>query len=208
MYDVFIAMVVDKSGSMFGLRQATVDGYNTFLAEQRELQGSARMSLTLFDTYVEKKFSNKEIHNVKPWGYSDYSPSGNTALLDAVGRTIKETESAVAKGNFKGKVIVAIWTDGQENSSTEWHINQPPKNGDDRDLLGLLRWKQSEGWEFMFLGAGGSEWLERTFGSVVRPENFYGYVATAGGQSAAYAGMTQTISTVRNTGNFVPPTST
>jgi hypothetical protein len=69
-------------------------------------------------------------------------------LLDAIGRTIKETDrriSALPEGEKPGKVILAIFTDGEENASQEYtakHIS---------DLIRIYR--DTKGWEFIFLAA-------------------------------------------------------
>jgi hypothetical protein len=77
-----------------------------------------------------------------------FTPRGSTALFDAIGRTIKETDrriSALPDTDKPGKVILAIFTDGEENSSQEYsskHIS---------DLIRLYR--NEKGWEFLFLAA-------------------------------------------------------
>lgn len=197
---VLINFVLDKSGSMTSLRQASIDGFNLFLAEQCEVPGEAWMGLTQFDTHSQIIHIARPISDIAPMTWEDYCPSGGTALLDAVGSTVKAAEEWVTSHRFDGRVIVVTWTDGEENSSQYWHINQPPVSGDDRDLLGLISWKQNEGWEFLFLGAGGSHWLEQTFGSVVASDQIYGYDHSPNQMQRAYAGVTQSISGTRMTG--------
>lgn len=76
-----------------------------------------------------------------------YTPRGSTALLHAIGRTIKETDrriSALPEATSR-KVILAIFTDGEENASQEYTIKHIS------DLIRLYR--DQKGWEFLFLAA-------------------------------------------------------
>lgn len=134
-------------------------------------------------------------------GPNAYKPDGGTPLLDAVAVTIKGTEAWLAKHpEFTGKVITVVLTDGEENTSTEWHLNHPMVEGDDRDLGGLIQWKQDEGWEFIFLGAGGSAWLERAFGHVVADASFFAYTNDAATSHAMYAGVSNAVTRTRTFG--------
>lgn len=198
--DVIIGAVIDQSGSMMDVVPGTVAGFNHFVNEQKELAvgGEAFLSLTLFSSGFDVRYVAEPIENIPEmtasFGPNPYSPNGSTALLDAVAATIKGIELWVHKRDFKGRVQIMILTDGQENASREWHIRQPRVEGDDRDLLGLIEWKQKEGWEFVFLGAGGTEWLERTFGSViVDTDHVFAYANDNASNTAAYAAASASV---------------
>jgi hypothetical protein len=171
----------------------------------------------MFNTSFDVRYVAKDINTISPLTTFDYMPNGGTALLDAVGTTIKGAEqwieyqkisiktfgtNRVFETSPNYKVIVVILTDGEENSSHEWHLNQPLKPGDDKDVGGLIQWKQNEGWEFMFLGTGGSDWLERTFGSYVARDHIYAYAATNDAHTHTYAGLSNAVSSTRSTGTF------
>lgn len=202
--DVLVNFVLDKSASMSPLRQSSIDGFNQFLDEQRAQPGECRMSLTLFNTSFDVRYVGKPVKQIRPIGMADYLPDGWTALLDAVGTTIKGAEEWVRNHSWTGKVIVAVLTDGEENSSHEWHINHPSIPGDEHDLLGLIQWKQNEGWEFVLLGAGGSQWLERTFGSVVAADRILQYDHNPMSHAQTYAGLSASVSQTRSSGTFDP----
>jgi hypothetical protein len=77
-----------------------------------------------------------------------YSPDGSTALLDAIGRTIDETGSRLAampESQRPGKVIIAILTDGEENSSRVFNWAQISEK--------IRHQREVYKWEFLFLGA-------------------------------------------------------
>ena len=64
--DILINFVLDKSGSMGSLQGPTIEGVNAFIAGQRQGQGRALMSLTLFDTSFDVRFvrvdRGREVH--------------------------------------------------------------------------------------------------------------------------------------------------
>ena len=129
-----IAFILDRSGSMQSISETAVAGFNELLGQQQKehAQTPVRMSLVLFNTDYEVPFA----------------PDGSTALLDAIGRTIDETGARLAampEAERPGKVIIAILTDGEENSSQTFTWAQ---------ISDKIR-HQTEvyKWEFLFLGA-------------------------------------------------------
>jgi hypothetical protein len=217
---MLINVILDKSGSMHHLQRSTIDGFNSFLWDQQRQPGECRLSLTQFDTSFQIDHIAQDINIVPPLSTYTYMPSGGTALLDAVGTTIKNAEQWIAKngttvirtmgagqGMFRSapvdwKVLTVVFTDGEENSSHQWHINQPTVSGDDRDIGGLIQWKQNEGWEFQFMGTGGSAWLEKTFKHVIPPDRFYSYAATNEAHTHSHNLLSSATSTYRGTGTY------
>lgn len=143
-----IAYILDRSGSMQPMQEPAVAAFNDFVKSQLDVPGDARLTLVQFDDAYEVPVSAKPIQNVPQLTAATYTPRGSTALLDAIGRTIKETDhriSALPDTEKPGKVILAIFTDGEENASREYtskHIS---------DLIRLYR--DQKGWEFLFLAA-------------------------------------------------------
>ncbi|MFZ4594967.1 MAG: vWA domain-containing protein [Verrucomicrobiaceae bacterium] len=143
-----IAYILDRSGSMQPMQEPAVAAFNDFIKIQLDVPGDARLTLIQFDDAYEVPVSAKPIQDVPQLTAATYTPRGSTALLDAIGRTIKETDrrlQASPEAEQPGKVIVAIFTDGQENASQEYtakHIS---------DLIRLFR--DTKGWEFLFLAA-------------------------------------------------------
>lgn len=145
---VEIAYVLDRSGSMQGLQEAAIAGFNQFVKSQLDVPGDARLTLVLFDDEYLVPCAAAPIQDVPELNAQTYVPRGSTALLDAIGRTIKDLGQrlvTLSNENQPGKVIVAIFTDGLENASREYtrhHIS---------DLIRLHR--NEKGWEFLFLAA-------------------------------------------------------
>lgn len=143
-----IAYILDRSGSMQSMQEPAVAAFNHFIKTQLDVPGDARLTLVLFDDAYEVPVSAMPIQEVPQLTAATFVPRGNTALLDAIGRTIKETSQRIAAlpaEQRPGKVIVTIFTDGMENASQEYtakHI---------ADLIRLYR--DEKGWEFLFLAA-------------------------------------------------------
>lgn len=142
-----IAYILDRSGSMESMQEPAVAAFNQFVKSQLDVPGEARLTLVLFDDQYEVPLAVLPIEQVPELTAATYVPRGSTALLDAIGRTIKETSAridAMPEAERPGKVILTIFTDGYENASREYtaaHIS---------DLIAMHR---AKGWEFLFLAA-------------------------------------------------------
>jgi Mg-chelatase subunit ChlD len=144
-----IICVVDKSGSMQTIRAEAIGAFNAFLGEQKKHPGEATFTLTLFDTKYDVRLSGKPIADVQDLTEESYVPGGMTALLDAVGRTIDEVGARFAKMEEDARperVILAIITDGQENSSREYTRQQVSEK--------IKTQRDDYKWEIVFLAAG------------------------------------------------------
>jgi hypothetical protein len=143
-----IAYILDRSGSMQSMQEPAVAAFNLFIRSQLDVPGDARLTLVQFDDAYEVPFAAMPIQEVPQLTAATYTPRGSTALLDAIGRTITETNrriSALPEGDKPGKVILAIFTDGEENASQEYTIKHIG------DLIRLYR--DQKGWDFIFLAA-------------------------------------------------------
>jgi uncharacterized protein YegL len=143
-----IAFVLDRSGSMRGMIQESIGGFNAFLEEQKKLPGEAKITLVLFDHEYQLVYGGKDIKVVEPLCERTYVTRGTTALLDAIGRTVDDVGKRLSdtpEEERPERVLVAILTDGLENASSDFtkvKINE---------MISLQREKYS--WEFVFLAA-------------------------------------------------------
>ncbi len=132
-----IHVVLDRSGSMYECIGDTLGGFNHFIEKQKEDNPSGTVTLNLFAHDYDTVYENMPIEQVQKLTNDTYFPRGQTALLDAIGNTIKKIET-------QEKPMVVIITDGHENASTNFthaHV---------KDLISM---KESLGWNFVFLGA-------------------------------------------------------
>lgn len=142
-----IAVVLDRSGSMASVREATIAGFNEFVREQQRLPGEAWLSLLQFDDQFETVI-DCQIADVPLLTAQTFVPRGSTALLDAQGRTIVGLGAellSLPENERASKVIVVTITDGDENASKEFSHAQIVQ------MIGEQREKY--GWEFTYIGA-------------------------------------------------------
>lgn len=144
----YIVYILDRSGSMQPLANDAIGGFNAFLTSQQQQPGRADFMLVLFDHEYLVQVPRMDIQQVQPLNTHTYVPRGQTALLDAVGRTIDDVGrelAAMSEEQRPGKVIVAIFTDGLENAS---RVYTHPR------VAEMIRHQQEKySWEFLFLAA-------------------------------------------------------
>jgi hypothetical protein len=141
--------ILDRSGSMASMREAAVSAFNGFLKEQKELPGEARLSVVLFDDEYLLPYDSLPLEKVRPMVAADFEPRGSTALLDAIGISIDRLGQrlvATPEKDRPGQVVVAIFTDGQENASRKYNLTR---------IHEMIRHQREVyAWEFLFLAAG------------------------------------------------------
>ena len=143
-----LVFILDRSGSMSGLEQDTIGGYNALLGKQKAQEGAAIVTTVLFDDHYELLHDRIGLAGIAPISDREYFVRGATALLDAIGRTIDKIDSAqrhTAEDERAEKVMMVITTDGMENASREY--------APDKVRAMIEHQKEKYGWEFLFIGA-------------------------------------------------------
>lgn len=149
---IYNLIIVDESGSMSHLRQATLSGINetinTIRSAQEEFAETQEHLLTLvtFDSganrpNVRTMIDNQPIAEVKE--FSDYMPNGCTPLYDAMGLSLTKLRHSI-KDDDNASAVVTVLTDGLENASREWNA---------RSLRQLIEQLKEEGWSFSYMGS-------------------------------------------------------
>ena len=164
-----IIIVLDRSGSMATVRNDTMGGYNTFINDQKSrATGEVKVTLVQFDDQYEINYNGRPIQEVPALNETTYVPRGMTALLDAVGKTINTVGDRLAKtaeSERPSLVIFVTLTDGQENASKEFKLEQV------RDLIKHQTEKYK--WQFVFLGADQNSFQAESMGFT--KSNTYNY---------------------------------
>ncbi len=173
-----VLMITDASGSMQPLAEDVRGGHNEYL-DALLADGTAdhiRITLTVFNTEVTVIETAVPVAKATRLDRTNYRPDGGTALLDAVGNTLRQFAKDIVLG--KGdKVLVFIQTDGGENASREFG-----KEG----VASLIAEQEQAGWAFTFSGTGPNGWASR--GAVGMVHSSTSNTATSKGTRAAYRG--------------------
>ena len=143
-----LVFILDRSGSMAGLEDDTIGGFNSMLAKQKDEAGEAVVSTVLFDNKCEVIHDRVDIQRIEPMTRKEYYVRGCTALLDAIGGAIHHIGNVhkyAREEDRPEKTLFVITTDGMENASRRYSYEKV------REMI--TRQKEKYGWEFLFLGA-------------------------------------------------------
>jgi uncharacterized protein YegL len=170
-----LALIVDRSGSMQSIAGDMNGAIRALLEEQAKQPGELRVDVWTFDGTVEHRFSY-----AKPELITDdlVEPRGNTALNDAVGQAIVALGAGFAgmdESDRPAAVIVAIVTDGQENSSKEYKLDQVKQ---------MIETQTNDyGWKFVFFGTEDIDVVTMAAGYGVPQASTMSYARSAKGAS-------------------------
>ncbi len=142
-----LVFVLDRSGSMAGLEDDTVGGFNSVIEKQRAQSGKVYVSTVLFNSESEVIHDRAEISEIKKMERKDFCVGGCTALIDALGGAIKHISSVhsyIRKEDVPEHTLFVIMTDGMENASRHFSSDE---------VKMLVEEKKEQGWEFLFLAA-------------------------------------------------------
>ncbi len=143
-----LVFVLDKSGSMSGLEKDTIGGFNSMLEKQRGEEGDVVISTVLFDDHMQVLHDRTDLAGIGNLTDKDYTVGGSTALLDALGNSIRhinKVQKALPEDERPAKTMFIITTDGQENSSHDFSYEKIRKMVEKK--------QEKKQWEFLFLGA-------------------------------------------------------
>ena len=183
---VELVFVMDRSGSMSGFEADTIGGYNTVLKEQGK--GSNVIVTTVLFSHEYKVLFDGIKPEKAELNTDNYTVGGNTAMLDAIGKTINDIKAREKKLG-KRKVIFVITTDGMENASKEYTYATVSKMIDEQ--------QKKNGWVFMFLGANidASKEAERLKIPVKQSAT---YIQSTTGNDKMYRSLNENISNVQS----------
>lgn len=141
-----VHLLLDTSGSMGSVQDATIDGFNEYINSLKEDGGKFKVSLTLFDSdhenkiRLEKRYESVNVDDVVPLTRETYQPSGGTPLHDAFCMTLKDMQDRKDE-----KYLFVVLTDGMENTSREYKA---------KDMKNLkAKFEAKANWTFVYLGA-------------------------------------------------------
>ena len=145
-------MIIDESGSMMSLKRATEESHLGILqkikSECTEMPNlNQYVNTWLFESHrIEECQTLTKIQADDTLKSIDLRPNGSTPLFDAIGKACTQLEIAMSNLKFQPEdtmVTVAVFTDGEENSSRIF------TQGEIKRLVTRLKTK---GWSFNYYG--------------------------------------------------------
>lgn len=192
-----IIFILDKSGSMQSVVDETIIGFNTFINDQKKLPGEAKLTLKLFSTYGHEEiiYDGTPVQECENLSFLIYVPNGFTALLDAIGNTIKEVGERLNKtkeDERPEKVIMVILTDGQENDSRKYSSDR---------IKSMIEHQTSKySWEFVYLGANQDAFANSALIGI-SGKSTMNYDPSKAGTVKAHASISNYVSSYRTSNN-------
>lgn len=145
-----IALLLDESGSMESIKDATLTGFNKFIKDQKELAGDCTVSLATFNSRnpYALQYEFTPLAEVKQLRGHSFRPDGGTPLLRAMATHIDLTGRALAamkEEDRPDRVLLVVLTDGEENSSRDitWEAVAAK----------IKHQEEVYGWKVVYLGA-------------------------------------------------------
>ncbi|MDY4489803.1 MAG: hypothetical protein SPE19_04670 [Candidatus Faecousia sp.] len=187
-----LVFILDRSGSMAGLEQDTIGGFNAMMKKQRREPGEALISTVLFDSESQVIHDRVPLDQVPVLTEEEYYVRGCTALLDAVGGAIHHISNVhkyARREDVPERTLFVITTDGLENASRRYSYEKVKAM--------IERQKKEYGWEFLFLGANIDAAREAArFG--ISADRAANYLADSKGTGVIYETVSEAVCQVRS----------
>lgn len=143
-----MVFILDASGSMAGLEEDTIGGFNAMIDRQRSEEGIAYVSTVLFSNESHVLHDRVPLDKIEKMTRGDYRVGGCTALIDAIGQAIHHIGNVhkyAREEDVPAHTVFVITTDGMENASHRYSADEVRRM--------VERQKEKYEWEFLFLGA-------------------------------------------------------
>ena len=186
-----MVFILDKSGSMAGLEQDTIGGFNAMIGRQKKEEGEAYVSTVLFSGGSTVIHDRVDIRQVEPLTERQYRVGGCTALIDAIGCAIHHIGNVhkyARAEDVPEHTVFVITTDGMENASHRYTKAEVKRM--------VERQKERYGWEFLFLGAN-IDAISAAEGIGIRRDRAVKYVQDTAGMELNYRVVSDTLCNLR-----------
>lgn len=177
---IFNLLILDKSGSMISIKDATIAGYNETIQTIKKAQKEYGETQEHFFSFMAFCQCNKTmIYDKTPIEMANiltpetYQPCCGTPLYDAMGFSLTKLREDL-KDKKEYKVLVTIITDGYENASIEYNAAAISK---------LVEELKKEGWTFAYIGA--NQDVEKV-AATISINNYVSYNANADSTKAMF----------------------
>lgn len=142
--NTYVALGLDRSGSMLKYGTRPIDGYNeqvSVLLEDaaKPDSGNTFTSLITFNQKITEEFFNMPINVLEKMTAAQYRPGGDTAYYDAVGYLIEKLCQTTDIDNELNSYLVIVITDG-ENTVKDGKWDAASLNRRIKELEATNRW--------------------------------------------------------------------
>ncbi len=187
-----MVFIIDRSGSMAGMEEDTVGGFNSMIEKQKKLEGKCYVSTVLFANSSKVLHDREDIQKIEPLTEQQYSVGGGTALLDAIGGAIHHIGNVhkyARNEDVPEHTMIVITTDGMENASY---------NYDSETVKRMIRRQEERyGWEFLFVAAN-IDAVETAGRIGIRRERAANYRHTGEGTQRVYEAVEYAMCSMRS----------
>ena len=186
-----LVFILDKSGSMAGMEEDTVGGFNAMIARQKNEEGEALVSTVLFSDDSTVLHDRLDLRKVEPLTQRQYCVGGCTALIDAIGDAIHHIGNVHKYAREEDRpehTLFVITTDGMENASRNYTYDEVQR---------MVKHEQEQyGWEFLFIGAN-IDTIEVAGRFGIGADRAINYERDSEGTALNYKVLSDTVSAVR-----------
>lgn len=144
-------IILDESGSMDSIKSSIIKGFNKLVKSIKDIEKEIKdqehfITLVSFNgSGIKLLHFIDSVKSLNSINHKKYNPDDNTPLYDAIGYSVNKLKMYL-EGKSDFNVIVSVFTDGEENASTEFNTIVIKKIIE--DLIG------SDKWIFTYLGTG------------------------------------------------------
>jgi len=186
-----IVFILDRSGSMAGLEDDTIGGFNAMVEKQKKEPGRALLSAVLFSDESTVLYDRTDVRKVEPMTERQYRVGGCTALLDAIGGAVHHIANVhkyAREEDRPARTVFVITTDGMENASRVYNYDRVQR---------MVKHEQEKyGWEFLFLGAN-MDAISAARSFDIRPDRAVRYKNDGAGTELNYRVVSETVARIR-----------
>lgn len=113
----YVAIILDKSGSMASTKKSAISGLNEQIQQLKENSKSQEIlcSLVTFNGEVFEHLWNVPAEQLTEASESDFVPNGSTAMRDAVGYTVQKLLNTTDHEDPETAYLIITITDGETN---------------------------------------------------------------------------------------------
>lgn len=190
-----LVFIMDRSGSMAGLEKDCVGGFNSMLKKQKGIDGECLVSTVLFNNYDYVLYDRVPLDKIKDMKEEDFVPYGCTALIDALGNSIKHISDVhryIRKEDVPEHTVFVITTDGLENASKKYSSDEVKK---------MVKNKKKKGWQFIFLAAN-IDAVETAKEYGIDEDKAVNYVSDKAGTATNFKSLSKAICSLRVNGSI------